>query len=909
MKRLQFCLVLLSLLALSLGAFAQIQNGQFTGTVTDPSGAAIANAKVTVTNVGTNLSVTTTTSQTGSYVARELPVGTYRITAEASGFKTTTNTDLTLNAGTIQRVDFKLTLGQTREVIEVTGEARTVNTEDSKLASTVTSDQVANLPLNGRNIYDLMQLAPGAVNVRGVLSENGANTVVNGLREDFNGFLINGASNKGLSGGAVNQPIEDTVQEFQELTLNMSAQYGNSAGSVTNLVTKAGTNSYHGSAWEFNRNDAYDANSFFLNQQGVDRQALRFNQFGGTFGGPIIKDKLFFFLSYQGDHFRESAPPSTLIVESPEFEQAVISALPNSAAALLYSNFKPTHPGAPVTDLTGYLGTGSGSGFAAFSDYLCSKNSTPLIASRIAAVIGVTAADNTALAAAGCPTLPIQAGTFPRTGVPFQLSAISFNGSQNQNNVSEGNLFNGWEGSARLDYNFSAKDRLFVQMNWNRLNDSFGFPNTVSQSNGRGAAFLNPVIQKFPNGQISYIHTFSPAVLNEFRAGYTLNETGDVSVATPGVPDLRFDDGTMGFGSYAGYPQTFHENIYTYSDMVSISHGKHSLKAGVDFRRNLENSEFNVALPSYYFFDPLFFAADSPYTQTAGVDPVILSGTPGHLASNFRHWRNVEMGAYFQDDWKVTRNLTLNLGIRYDLYTRHTELNNQVTTFIVGPGSQSIDNISTGAGFIQSASIPSGLPGCDTPAETAQAQIAGVCGPGGFTTAKSLGKGDHNNIGPRVGFAWDMFGDGKSSLRGGFGVSYEGTLYNPLSNSRWNLPYYSFNSATSSINGGSDTVIYGPYACNPTCAPDTTAIPTFTGPATNPNQGVGAQATGNLTGWDASNPNTAFLTGIVYPQGIRDPYVYNYFLGLQREIMPKLLVEVNYAGTTGPKLFRAENVN
>ncbi len=207
------------------------------------------------------------------------------------------------------------------------------------------------------------------------------------------------------------------------------------------------------------------------------------------------------------------------------------------------------------------------------------------------------------------------------------MSALAFNGSQNQNNVAEGNLFNGWEGSARLDYNFSQKDRLFTQLNWNRLNDGFGFPNTVSQSNGRGAAFLNPVLQKFPNGQISYIHTFSPAVLNELRAGYTLNITGDVTTATPGVPDLRFDDGSMGFGSYAGYPQTFHENIYTYSDMVSISHGKHSIKAGVDFRRNIENSEFNVARPSYYFFDPLFFAADSPYTQSAGVDPGILTGT------------------------------------------------------------------------------------------------------------------------------------------------------------------------------------------------------------------------------------------------------------------------------------------
>jgi len=282
MKKLQFCLVSMSILVLSLGAFAQIQNGQFTGTVTDPSGAAIANAKVTVINIGTNLSVTTITDQNGLYKFQELPAGTYRITAEAQAFKTTTNTDLALPAGTIQRVDFKMQLGQTREVVEVTGEASVVNTDDSKLANTVTSQQVANLPLNGRNIYDLIQLSPGAVNVRGVLSENGANTVVNGLREDFNGFLINGVSNKGLSGGAVTQPIEDTVQEFQELTLNMSAQYGNSAGSITNLITKAGTNQFHGSGWEFNRNDAFDANDYFSNQAGTPRQALPIYQRTGT---------------------------------------------------------------------------------------------------------------------------------------------------------------------------------------------------------------------------------------------------------------------------------------------------------------------------------------------------------------------------------------------------------------------------------------------------------------------------------------------------------------------------------------------------------------------------------------------------------------------------------------------------
>ncbi len=159
MKKLQFCLVLLSVLVLALGALAQVQNGQFTGVVTDPSGAAIANAKVTVTNPSTNFSVTTTTNQSGSYSAKELPIGTYKVTVEAPGFKTTSNAGLTVNAGTIEHVDFKLTLGETKEVVEVSGEAAAVNTEDSKLATTVTSTQISNLPLNGRNVYDLMQMS------------------------------------------------------------------------------------------------------------------------------------------------------------------------------------------------------------------------------------------------------------------------------------------------------------------------------------------------------------------------------------------------------------------------------------------------------------------------------------------------------------------------------------------------------------------------------------------------------------------------------------------------------------------------------------------------------------------------------------------------------------------------------
>ena len=191
MRKLQFCLVVFALLALTCSGFAQVQNGQLTGTVSDPSGAAIANANVTVTNPATNFSSSTTSNAGGNYTVREIPVGTYRVTVEAAGFKTVTNTGVQVNAGTIGHVDAKMLVGQKTEIVEVTGALAQVNTEDSKLATTISSTQINNLPLNGRNVFDLMQLSAGAVNVQGVDFENGHNTVVNGVREDFNGFLIN----------------------------------------------------------------------------------------------------------------------------------------------------------------------------------------------------------------------------------------------------------------------------------------------------------------------------------------------------------------------------------------------------------------------------------------------------------------------------------------------------------------------------------------------------------------------------------------------------------------------------------------------------------------------------------------------------------------------------------------------
>jgi len=895
------CMV--GLMTFGLLAASQVQNGDFTGVITDPSGAVIGQARVLIHNLGTGYTLEVHSNQDGVYKGAELIVGKYQIIVQMPGFQSVSSGSLILNAGTVVRADFQLQVGVEKQTMEVTDAAVAVNTENARLSQTVDSTLIANLPLNGRNIYDLIQYAPGATNVRGVMFENGANTVVNGVRENFNSFLINGVSNRGLSGGPVNQPIQDTVQEFQLVTLNNSAEFGNSAGAITNVVSKSGTNYLHGSLWEYLRNDALDANPFFANHDPDpakrERAPLRLNQFGGTIGGPIVKNKLFFFSAYQGDRFLTSSP-GPVQVESPEFRQATIAAFPNSVASLLYKNFPPADQGTPLMTLREYVtspdGPFSGSGFSGFAQYLCPGNLDPAhfapgtamdLSKRFARLFGVEQADieqmNLAANQGGCPggspfALP-QAGTFNRDA-PFLEHAININKSQ-----VEGNLFNGNEGSLRLDFNAGQNDRLFSQFNWAQSGDQY-----TASLNFRG--FLNPSKLTTPNFQFSYIHSFGPRVLNELRAGYTAN-LSSVGPDLPGVPDVLFDDGTVGFGSYSGYPQTFHENIYTYADMVSISHGKHNVKVGVDVRRNIQNSNWNVGRPSYSFFDSLFFAVDAPYAEFAGVDPGFTGSTAAHLETSIRHWRNWEVGAYVQDDWKLSRRLTVNLGIRYDLFTRLTELNHLATTFLRGPGKTVIDNITTGAGQIKDASIP--CPG------NPRAPLAGACGPGGFASAKTLGAGDHNNFGPRIGFAWDVFGKGRTSLRGGFGVAYQGMLFDPLSETRWNPPFYSLDGATNFLVGDVSHVVYGPVGGG---------APSFVGPSPPvQHAGNGVQATGNISGWDPANPHFAVVTGIVFPEGVRDPYVENWFFGLQHQVGSGTIVQLNYVGTGGHKLFRAEDVN
>jgi hypothetical protein len=872
---------------------AQISTGTFTGTVTDPTGAAIPSATVSVTNIATNVTTSQQTRRDGIYTILNLRPGIYDLRASARGFRDLVNSRVELTVGANQRVDFHLEVGAANETVTVEGEAPAVNTEDIRISELVTARQVQNLPLNGRNVFQMVQLAPGAINVTGVMSESAGNrgfyTVVNGTRPTMQGYLLDGVTDKDLSGGSNTQPSVDTVQEFRVDTENMSAEYGSVAGAVTSLVTKSGTNDFHGDLYEFFRNDKLDAREFFED----NRHEFRMNQFGGTIGGPIKKDKIFFFGSYEGERTRVAIPERE-VVETSQWRDLVMSNAPNSVAALLYKNF----PGPAV------------------SSNVCEAGSaTPTNACSL------SLADYVVNASGNCNTLDADC----LTGAGANLQAYHIDPNSNLGKAilanpdmpmlgitnaaallhSRDQFYTGNQWSAKLDWQ-ADKDKIYGRFFFDRTADPFytpatngGLPSAFSAVRG----FQNAAKYDYPSFAFSWTHSFSPKVLNDFRAGYSRSVNFDVSPNASGVPQITIDTGEVQFGSYNGYPQLFHENIFHYSDMVTISHGKHTIKAGGDLQRNYENSEFNVARPSYEFIDSIALTSQQVEAVAAGVDPGQIDPTTGqslgqaHLASNIRAWRNWEFGAFVNDDWKVTPRLSLTLGLRYDLYTRHTEKYGQLTQLVLPDGANLTERIRA----INCYEDISGAMGYD-----------GKPCNGGFTqTTDALATGDHNNFGPRVGFAYDVRGDGRTSLRGGFGVSYQGEIYNPLSNSRWNPPFYSFNLAfcSSGTNPGevssalSDACIFGPV--------DGSA-PTYTGPPTNLGHGP-ASATfnafqGNIIGWYPYNANAAFLTGIVLPN-FRDPYIYGAHLSLEHEFAPNLVLRTSWVGTFGHKLYRSEDIN
>jgi hypothetical protein len=673
---------------LVVSASAQFDTGTITGTVTDKSGAVVSNAKVTITNVGTAKQTVLQSDGEGRFVASALPFGTYVVSANAGGFQESKSSQIVLNVGATVNVNVGLAVAAaTGESIQVTGTLSTVDTSSSTSGTTLDTNQIANLPINGRDVSEFLEIAPGSVASTGFFqgSVNGMENIFTGLnitldgqsamRGDINGFL----DTEGQEGARITRASVDSVQEIDYSNSGYTAENGHSLGPQMNIITKSGTNALHGELFEFFRNDALDARDYFA----TSKQPLRLNQFGGNLGGPIVKGKLFFFVNYEGDRTHVT----------------LINALNHTLSAYARSRMAATPAMAPI--LAQYA---------------------PLPA-------GCT----------GIPAPPSCVGNlnFPDAVDPTQSDMV-YDPANLPNIVREDT------GSIKIDYNLSDRDRIFFRYN---INDSL-----TTDTYGLNLGQVSPQALRTQLGKFDETHTFSSTLLNEFSVAfnrfYSDTNSNTPTISTSGLPILA---GVSGFFSDVGStpgPNTFNQ-ITPFTDIeafdnVSKTIGAHTIKFGTQIRVN-RNNEWLRPQQTYDYG-----TVNDLVTNNVFVLQKI--GFPGFVGIKNSNW-----DFYVQDDWKVNRKLTLNLGLRYDYNTVWTAGPNQQQNFDVA--TQSL--------------LPPGQAPYHAP------------------------KGD---FAPRIGFAFDPFGTAKTVVHGYFGM-----FYNPM---HFNFPLTSNVPALASYNENVFTAIF-----------------------------------------------------------------------------------------------------
>jgi hypothetical protein len=796
----------------SLPARAQVDSGAILGNVTDTSGAQVRGAQVTVTNEGTNATLSSTTGNDGEYKFTPLPIGQYTVTVTFQGFSTVTQKHVTVNVGADVVANFALKPGAVNETIEVASTVPVLETQDASVGQVVDGRSVNNLPLNGRNFTFLAQLAAGVNTPQADTRGNAASGAfsANGNRPSQNNYLLDGIDNNSdtvdfLNGtNFVVLPPLDAVEEFKVQTSDFSAEFGRSGAAVVNASIKSGTNSFHGAAWEFFRNDKLDAADFFENAGGVPKGELRQNQFGFTAGGPVViphlfngRNKVFFFGDYEGLRRVQG----TILTGS----------VPTDAErASGYTNFQDLITGqassAPRADDLGRLIPVGTVLDPATTRAVTAGNVDPvsgLTATTTGFVrdpFGTCAASTTTFTLAGCGLNMIPGGRLDPNAIKLlNLYPSPTNGSLFSNFANSPALFehrNSFD--TRLDINFNEKNQLFYRFS---LADDPQFIPGIFGGIADGGGFQQG--NQTANAQqsaLSYTHTFSPTLINVARAGLNYLHTTRVSPSANDLSDIPSTFGIQNIPQLAengGLPafgisglQTLGSNAFLPSDEVSSTFqltddvtkilGKHTFKMGFEW----QHVKFSTLQPPWSRgeFDYNGDYTDIPnsnqgntgrvqflLTPTAasvpgGVD--FLGGATDIRASNIAETDNGKnyWGGYLNDDWKISNKLTVNLGVRYDffglVYEHHA---NQANFVPAGSGPFTAPTYLIPEGPNSGNLSPSFL--ALTAADGINVLVSNKYGSG-------LGSSQNNNFAPRIGAAYQL--TPKLVLRAGWGMFYNG---------------------------------------------------------------------------------------------------------------------------------------
>jgi len=815
-------------------SMAQEANGRIIGTVTDPQGAVVAGATVTVTNTSTQTAQITrgvVTNEDGNYQALSLPVGTYQVTIERAGFKKFVSAGSKLQINQVLRVDAALEVGAASEVVNVIGQTATVETVNPTIGRSVTSRPITDLPLNGRNVLNLALLMPGVTETNPSDSGGGQGYTVAGGRSDAVTYLLDGGVNNNLlSNRVVFNPNPDTVAEFRILESNYMAEYGRNAGGIISVVTKSGTNDLHFDVFEFLRNNALNANTFFRNLSGLPREILKRNQFGGTVGGPIVlprfgeggrsiingRDKAFFFAAYQGQRLVQTQSTAFITVFTP---------------AELTGNFS----------LSNSARTGPDPRVVTF--LTANPSFQPSATLRAQGIIDPARINSIA-------RNYVSAGMIPTSSTGRLLST-------------GGAVDNRDELTLKFDFNTRKEDKLGVTLGYLKNPTitpfaSVNVPGFPTATNGK---------RYFAN--IAYTSVFSPRTINEFiftaqrdnqqqavpqRQLPTAAQLGiAVTPDNPtGPPRLGFSSGmTVGFSPQG--PTTLINNTFNFLDTLSWIKGKHSFKFGGSYSTYQNNTVFDFFVNGEFDFSG---AASNGGIGSGNDLADFLFGLPdtylqfGEAPSDIRT-RSVY--GFMQDEWRMRNNLTLTLGVRYEY--NQPKYDRRGRSFSIVEGQRSV----------RFPKAPVGL-----------------LFPGDPGAPKGSNFSDYKDWAPRVGFAWDPFKNGKTSIRGGIGIFYD--ILKGEDNLQFNgqAPFFGFTSL--SLNPGPNA-FSAPFA-------NTGQPNSF--PSRPPASNIDFDASGFL-------PFGGSGVFFVDPH-LKTPRIYQYNLSLQREIFKNLIAEVSYVGSSSRKL-------